>query len=274
MGDTSSDDELALAQRPLGGILMAARQPVGPASDTESDIPSWLQAGAKGKSNQVVNLTDSDSDDAVLSLAKAAPAAAAAAEPAGNRGQQQQPASQQQQQQQAAAKAAPKSGSKPKATPHGRTAAAAEPAGPDDGGDPPATQAAPASQPATAGGTSQKQRTLAAGLLQAPTSQMAVVLPDELPQLKMLVELELSAGGGGGGGGAPPGRAAPVVGDWGADWWGGDWWVWQGIERLQVCMIAFGCLGDADETRQSDEVQPCCCAVVLLCSRAVVQLCC
>ena len=192
MGDTSSDDELPLAQLPLGGILMAARQPVGPASDTESDIPSWLQAGAKGKSNQVVNLTDSDSDDAVLSPAKAPPAAAA--EPAGNRGQQQQPAFQQQQQEQAAAKAAPNSASKPKATPRGRAAAAPEPTGPEDG-DPPATQAATASQPATAGGTSQKQRTLAAGLLQAPTSQMAVVLPDKLPQLKMLVELELSAGG-------------------------------------------------------------------------------
>lgn len=211
MADTSSDDEVPLAQRLAGGILLASgggRRPAA-GSDSDSDIPSWLQA--KGKGNQVINLESSDDDDAVISPAKpsqeaaAAPASQPAAEPAGNRDVQQPAAAQQ-----AAPAPSPKSRSAAKArnTPgRGRAAAAAvaaAPAGPDEEAapsatqpsdtQPTATQATGTATQATGGGTAQK-RAGAAGLPHAATSSMPVVLPDKLPQIKMLVELECSAGG-------------------------------------------------------------------------------
>lgn len=211
MADTSSDDEVPLAQRLAGGILLASsggRRPSA-GSDSDSDIPSWLQA--KGKGNQVIVLESSDDDDAVISPAKPAQASQPAAQPAGNRDTQ--PAAGAQQ---AAAAPSPKprSAAKPRATPgRGRTAVAAAavaaaPAGPEDEAGPPGTQPlstqATATQAtgtqatqATGGGTAQK-RAGAAGLPHAATSSMPVVLPDKLPQIKMLVELECSAGGRGG----------------------------------------------------------------------------
>ena len=204
MADTSSDDELPLAQRPIAALFGAPR-PAAPAaaSDSESDFPSWLQTGAAGhKGNQVITLTDSESDDAVLSPPKptAAAAAAAAAEPAGNRDVQQPPTQQtaeKKPQTAKAAAAAPKSAAKQKATPRGRAAAAAAGAGDEEApSQPPATQP-PASQPATQqGGTATKRGPAAGlGLPHAPTSQMPVVLPEKLPQMKMLVELESNPGG-------------------------------------------------------------------------------
>ncbi len=216
MADTSSDDEVPLAQRLAGGgILLASggggAQRPAPAvsSGSDSDIPSWLQA--KGKGNQVIVLESSDDDDAVISPAKPAQASQPAAQPAGNRDTQ--PAAGAQQ---AAAAPSPKprSAAKPRATPgRGRTAVAAAavaaaPAGPEDEAGPPGTQPlstqATATQAtgtqatqATGGGTAQK-RAGAAGLPHAATSSMPVVLPDKLPQIKMLVELECSAGGRGG----------------------------------------------------------------------------
>ena len=229
MADTSSDDEVPLAQRLTGGgILLAgggggARRPAA-SSGSDSDVPSWLQA--KGKGNQVINLEISDDDDAVLSPAKPSqppatqPASqpAAAAEPAGNRDVQRPVAAQQA----AAPSPKPRSAAKPRATPgRGRTAAAAAvapaPAGPDEEAgpstqptatQPSATQATgtatqatgtqatqPTATQATGGGTAQK-RAGAAGLPHANTSSMPVVLPDKLAHLKMLVELESSVGAG------------------------------------------------------------------------------
>lgn len=201
MADTSSDEDIPLAQRPLaGGILLAGAAPRAAAalgsSDDDSDVPSWLQAKAKGK--QVVNLESSSEDeDAVMSPAKPT-AAARPAEPAGNRSTQE-PATQQQA---APASAAPKSAAKARATPgRGRAAAAAAappPATQDDGAGPSATQPSATQATgtqATGGGTVQKRAAGVAGLPHAPTSSMAVVLPDKLPQIKMLVELECGAGG-------------------------------------------------------------------------------
>ncbi|PSC69861.1 DNA-binding BIN4-like isoform B [Micractinium conductrix] len=202
MGDTSSEDEMPLAQRPLaGGILLGggrAAPVAGGTSDDDSDIPSWLQApaGTKGKGNQIVDLADSSDDDAVMSPAKpAAPAPQPA--PVGNRSAQP-PASQPQSQPHAAspqtqpqAPAQPRSAAKPRATSRGRppvaAAAAAAAAGPSGAGDDSQapSQAPPASQ--ATGGTAQKR---APAVLHAPTSRMDVVLPEKLPQIKMLVELE------------------------------------------------------------------------------------
>ena len=209
MGDTSSDDELPLAQRATGILLAGSgggRPPPAPAasSGSDSDVPSWLQA--KGKGNQVITLDSSSEDDAVISPAKpAAPAAAPrggsqpAAEPAGNRDVQHPAAAQQGA---AALSPKPRSAAKARATPgRGRAAAAAAaaaPAGPDEeaapsGTQPTATQATGTATQATGGGTAQK-RGAAAGVPHASTTSMPVVLPDKLPQIKMLVELECSAG--------------------------------------------------------------------------------
>jgi hypothetical protein len=201
MGDSSSDDELPLAQRPVGGILLAAPGRAAPAADSsdESDFPSWLQTGAAGqKGKQIIALTDSDSDDAVLSPPKpprpdAAPAAEAAEPtPAGNRDVQQ-PATQQTEEKKplTAAKPTPRGAAKQKATPRGKAGAAGNgdvEAFTQPSTTQPATQP-PASQP---GGTAQKRAP--AGLAHAPSSQMPLMLPEKLPQMKLLVELESSAG--------------------------------------------------------------------------------
>lgn len=202
MVDSSSDEDLPLAQRPVGGILMALQhQAVRADSDSGSEFPSWLAAGAAGqKGKQVVNLTDSDSDDAVLSPSKpTVPPPAALASPAGNRDVQQ-PATQQTQEKkpQTATKAtAIKTAAKPKATPRPRGSKAAAAAlvdaeAPSQG---PATQPPPSQPPgsqlAAGDGTAQK-RAVGLGLPHVASSRMALVMPEKLPQMKMLIELESS----------------------------------------------------------------------------------
>lgn len=126
----------------------------------------------------------------------------AEAEPAGNRDMQQpatqpqtQPAAQPATQPASEKKAPPRSAAKPRGTPRGGRGVAAAAAGASQLGASsqatgPASQAPPASQ--GGGGTAQKR--VAVGL-HAPSSQVAVLLPDKLPQLKMLVELETNPGG-------------------------------------------------------------------------------
>ncbi len=188
--------------------------------------------------SQVVNLTDSDDEDAVLSppkptigqqvavaeaaqvaaiiarVDKAAPAAGGQghpeAAPAGNRDVQQ-PATQPQTQPAASPatqpasekKAPPRSAAKPRGTPRGGRGAGAaandsQPGASSQAAGGPSSQAAgPPSQapPASQGGGGTAQKRAAVGL-HAPSNQMTVVLPDKLPQLKMLVELESNPGGG------------------------------------------------------------------------------
>lgn len=131
--------------------------------------------------------------------------AAAEAAPAGNRDVQQpatqpqtQPAAPPATQPASEKKAPPRSAAKPRGTPQGRRGAAAAAAAAADDSQPGAsTQAAePASQalPASQGGGGTAQKRPAVGL-RAPSNQVTVVLPEKLPQLKMLVELETNSGG-------------------------------------------------------------------------------